>query len=335
MNPNRLATTAVNKATHSSERSKHDTHADRKASSTSLEIQRFEIELKMVKIFLKVYDKELEEIESNCHVKIPRKAEGNKLYLKPKDQCSADDYEEACSKFISLYQKMYQLIKMERFSLKSETKLATACRVIGNISKKFPILVKWCIPQGNWELYGEASHIEEALKYLKEEGVGINRKTENTVNEKGRCKQEAMNVDPTEKDVYAEVLLNAADEFVRQGDAEKKKITDIRFENIDDPSVQAFRKEFKNRYGDNRGSSCRRKALGRGTSKFSTSGVEVAGFTMPTSRTNRDRGLSTRLHTTKGKEGFFLPPKEGDGVTTDTKEEGKQGFKSKFGINVT
>lgn len=52
------------------------------------------------------------------------------------------------------------------------------------------------------------------------------------------------------KDECAEVMFDAVDEFVRQGNPKKKTITDIRFVNIDDPSVQPFRKEFISRYGN-------------------------------------------------------------------------------------
>ena len=50
------------------------------------------------------------------------------------------------------------------------------------------------------------------------------------------------------KDVCAEVMFDAVDEFIRQGASKKKTLTDIRFVDMDDPSVQAFGKEFINRY---------------------------------------------------------------------------------------
>jgi len=51
------------------------------------------------------------------------------------------------------------------------------------------------------------------------------------------------------KDECAKVMFDAVGEFVKQGNPKKKKITDIRFVNIDDPSYQAFRNEFISRYG--------------------------------------------------------------------------------------
>ena len=46
------------------------------------------------------------------------------------------------------------------------------------------------------------------------------------------------------KDACAKVMFDAVKEFVNQRNPKKKTITDIRFVNIDDPSVQAFRKDL-------------------------------------------------------------------------------------------
>ena len=50
------------------------------------------------------------------------------------------------------------------------------------------------------------------------------------------------------KEECAKVMFNAVEEFVKQGKPNKKTITDIRFVNIDDLSVEAFRTEFISRY---------------------------------------------------------------------------------------
>ena len=87
------------------------------------------------------------------------------------------------------------------------------------------------------------------------------------------------------KDVCAEVMFDAVDEFVRQGDPKKKTITDIRLVNIDDPSVQAFRKEFITRYGENRET----KTSGGGSASLSPTGAEGGSSTEPSSRSNRGK----------------------------------------------
>ena len=154
---------------------------DDTSSSASPEIQSFEIEPKIVKAFIKAHEKDLNDIEAKYQVEIPRTAEGSKFSLKPKNECSAEEYDKACNCFIALYQKMYQLIKMERFSLKSEKLVVRSREAISRASKKFPISIERSKDVKFWELYGMANHIEEALKYLEEEGVEIKRETENAI----------------------------------------------------------------------------------------------------------------------------------------------------------
>ena len=52
------------------------------------------------------------------------------------------------------------------------------------------------------------------------------------------------------KNVCAEVMFDTMEEFIRKGDPKKKTITDIRYVNIDDASLQTFSREFVSRYGD-------------------------------------------------------------------------------------
>ena len=158
---------------------------DDTASSAFPEIQSFEIEPKIVKAFIKAYEKDLNDIEAKYQVQIPRMAEGSKFTLKPKNGCSAEEYDEACNHFISMYQKMYQLVKMERISLKRESHIMHTRQAMSRMSKNFPISVERSKDYyRHWELYGEASHIDVALKYLEQEGVEIERETENTMDDR-------------------------------------------------------------------------------------------------------------------------------------------------------
>jgi len=417
---------------------------DDTASSASPEIQSFEIEPKVVKAFIRAYEKDLDDIEAKYQVEVPRIAEGSKFSLKPKTACSAAKYDEACNRFITLYQKMYQLVKMERISLKSESHIMHARQAISRMGKNFPISVERSKDHRHWELYGEASYVEEALKYLEQdERVEIQRETENNMDKNsGRKKpkddEEDMDVDPPEyssstssktpgnkletflgkvkvsvykgditnenvdvivnaanrgldhnvgvakaildkggksirneflaiikqrgsklkdgdavttksgklrceaivhavgpkcfdlgaadskkilrraclnsfleaekldvtsialpaigsgvcgmpKDVCAEVMFDAVDEFVRQGDPKKKTITDVRFVNIDDPTVEAFGKEFMARHGNNR----EKKIIGEGSTRFPPTGVEGGSSTR--SRPNRGRNRNKTM----------------------------------------
>ena len=88
------------------------------------------------------------------------------------------------------------------------------------------------------------------------------------------------------KDLCAEIMLDAVEEFARQGDPAKKTITDVRLVDTDEPSVEAFGEEFMKRYADK---------LVRGTSggdsvSLSPTGAEGGTHTAPSSRSNRGRG---------------------------------------------
>ena len=67
------------------------------------------------------------------------------------------------------------------------------------------------------------------------------------------------------KDACAKVMFDAVEEFVKQHNPKKKTITDIRFVNIDDPSVEAFSKEFISRCGNSQDNSHNKNLTG-GTS---------------------------------------------------------------------
>ena len=156
-------------------------NTNNRSSAISFEIPDFEIEPKIFKVFIKAHEKDLHDMEVKYHVQIPRNAEGSKLSLKPESLCSAIDYEEACNQFISLYQKMFQCVKMERFSLKNGKKPVPARETINKMEKKLPILVQKSQDRKHWELYGEVGHIEEAFRYLEEEGVEIKREQEQSM----------------------------------------------------------------------------------------------------------------------------------------------------------
>lgn len=138
---------------------------------------------------MRAHKKELEDIEIKYHVEILRKADGKIVSLKPKDSCTTEDYEQACNQFVSLYQNTYQQVQMQRFSLKTETNTIRARQTISKMSKQFPVSVQLVAKSNQkrlWELYGEVNNIEEALRFLEEEGFEINRERED---EKGRRKK--------------------------------------------------------------------------------------------------------------------------------------------------
>ena len=205
-------TAAANKEIHRPERFMDETHEDSMVNSASPDTTGFEIQPKILEVFVKAHKKELEDIEIKYHVKIPRQADGKKLSLKRKDSCTTEYYEQACNQFISLYQNTYQQVKMQRFSLKLETNIISARMKINKMSKQFPVLVEIETNTKLWRLYGEASNIEEAFRFLEEEGVEIIREREY---EKGRRKkakdvEDYMEVVPPETSTRGiELIINS------------------------------------------------------------------------------------------------------------------------------
>ena len=101
------------------------------------------------------------------------------------------------------------------------------------------------------------------------------------------------------KDVCAEVMFDAVDEFFRQGDPKGKTITDVRFVNIDDSSVQAFRKEFFSRYENNQEHSKTSKLTGGVSFKFppTAEGSSSMTYSRPDRYKNRNVKFSDNSRT--------------------------------------
>ena len=153
-----------------------DSHNDQGPPSESrvFEVLTFEVQSKILKVLAGTHKKELDDIEEQCLVTVPRAIEGNQISLKPSDECCAEDYEKACNAFINLYQKTSEFFKAERFSLSSGTRKPDGRDAISRMLKEFPeVLIERSRDQKHWEMYGEAGHLQKALRYLKRIGVEI------------------------------------------------------------------------------------------------------------------------------------------------------------------
>ena len=191
---------ALHNGVPSQDQETHKTQSGHAAYATPPVIQYFEVEPKFIKVFVRAHKTEVNDIEAEYHVKVPREAKGGKISLIPKDGCSSAEYDKACDLFIDMYQQMTRTMKMERFSLKSEKNVVRARSKISEMSKTFPVCVEMSRDQKHWELYGEESHLEAALAFLRKEEIEIKRESGK---EKGtdefqvsRHDEEAMDVDP-------------------------------------------------------------------------------------------------------------------------------------------
>ena len=168
---------ALQNGVHRQEQEPHKTQFNRAPSVTPPAIQHFEVEPKFIKVFVKAHKTEIDEIEVEYHVEVPRKAKEDRIGLIPKNGCSTEEYEKACNLFIDLYQKMTQIMKMERFSLKNEENVVGARKKILEMSKTFPVSVETAKDKKHWEMYGEERDLEAALEYLRREAIEIKRES--------------------------------------------------------------------------------------------------------------------------------------------------------------
>ena len=200
LNPSSTTAIALQNGVHRQDQETHKTQSDHAAYATAPVIQYFEVEPKFIKVFVKAHKTEVNQIEAEYPVKVPREAKGGKISLIPKDGCSCNEYDKACDLFIDFYQQMSLAMKMESFSLKSEKNVVRARSKIREMSKTFPVCVELSRDQKHWELYGEERHLEAALEFLRKEEIEIKRESgkENGAGEfqDSRHDEEAMDVDP-------------------------------------------------------------------------------------------------------------------------------------------
>ena len=153
-----------------------DSHNDQgpPSESRAFEALTFEVQPKILKVLAGAHKKELDDIEAQCRITVPRAIEENQISLRPSDGCCAEDYEKACDAFINLYQETSEIFKAERFSLSSDTRKPDGRDAISRMLKEVPeVLIERSRDQKYWEMYGEAGHLQKALRCLKRMGVEI------------------------------------------------------------------------------------------------------------------------------------------------------------------
>lgn len=154
------------------------TQTDHMAPLATVKIHDFEVDPKLIKVFVMVHKAELDDIEVEYHVEVPREAKEGKITLNPANKCTGEGYEKACDRFIEMYQQITQVMKMERFSLRNDKNVTIARKKIHEMGKKFPVLVEVCKDKKHWGVFGRQHDLEEALRYLQKEEVEIEKQSE-------------------------------------------------------------------------------------------------------------------------------------------------------------
>lgn len=154
------------------------TQTDHMAPIATVKIHDFEVDPKLIKVFVRVHKAELNDIEVEYHVEVPREAKEGKITLNPANKCTGEGYEKACDRFIEMYQQITQVMKMERFSLRNDKNVTISRKKIHEMGRKFPVLVEVCKDKKHWEVFGRQHDLEEALRYLQNEEVEIEKQSE-------------------------------------------------------------------------------------------------------------------------------------------------------------
>ena len=85
LNQDSTTAIAVQNGIYRQQQKPYKTQSNHAPSVTPPVIQYFEVEPKFIKVFVKAHESEVNDIEAEYHVEVPREAKGGKISLKPKD----------------------------------------------------------------------------------------------------------------------------------------------------------------------------------------------------------------------------------------------------------
>ena len=131
------------------------------------------------------------------------------------------------------------------------------------------------------------------------------------------------------KDICAKVMCDAVDEFIRQGNSQTKTITDIRFVNTDDPSVLAFSKELKMRFGDD---SVKPTLEGGSSTSFSS---RAEGDSSKSGLSRSDRGRNHKTNNSRNGDTHSPSEQSSDSPVDKKSAFGQSSSQSDFSGNVS
>ena len=113
----------------------------------------------------------MQKIENDFKVKVSRQIDGGKVTVAPCEQCTGEEYNNACEAFITLYQNVHQPMKMEQFLPKDQYSPVHIRQRIRDMGKTHPVLVEVSEDRKHWQVYGEKDYVEKTLTDLEEENL--------------------------------------------------------------------------------------------------------------------------------------------------------------------
>ena len=143
--------------------------------SAELKPQQYETTQKFFPLFVRAHGEDLQKIENNFKVKVSRQTDEGKVTVAPCYHCTGKEFNNACEAFITLYQNVHQLMKMEQFLPKDQYSPVHIRQRIRDMGKTHPVLVEKSEDRKHWQVYGEKDYVEKVLNDLEKENL-ISRK---------------------------------------------------------------------------------------------------------------------------------------------------------------
>ena len=85
-----------------------------------LKPQQYETAQKFFPLFVRAHGEDLQKIENDFKVKVSRQTDERNVTVAPCEHCTAEEFNNACEAFITLYQNVHQRMKMEQFLPKDQ-----------------------------------------------------------------------------------------------------------------------------------------------------------------------------------------------------------------------
>ena len=141
------------------------------AQSAELKPQQYETTQKFFPLFVRAHGEDLQKIENDFKVKVSRQIDEGKVTVAPCEHCTAEEFNDACEAFITLYQNVHQRMKMEQFLPKDQDSPVHIRQRIRDMKKTHPVLVEISEDRKHWQVYGEKGYVEKVLNDLGKENL--------------------------------------------------------------------------------------------------------------------------------------------------------------------
>ena len=139
--------------------------------------QQYETAQKFFHLFARAHAEDLQKIENNFKVKVSGQIDEGKVTVAPCEHCTAEEFNDACEAFLTLYQNVHQRMKMEQFLPEDQDSPVHIRQRIRDMGKTHPVLVEISEDRKHWQVYGEKEYVEKVLNDLEKENLISSKKS--------------------------------------------------------------------------------------------------------------------------------------------------------------